>query len=420
MSQRGFVRLLAAYALNELAWWSGTLALSILVYDRTGSAIGSAGFFLSAQAAPAIVSPMLVGRVDRLSPRVTLPALYAVEVVLYAVLAWLTGHFTLAPVLVLAFADGAVALVARSIATAARTQILKPLDLVRDGNALTSTAFSICFLLGPGLSGLIVAAGGTRAALLVSCGLFALLAISLLSSAIPSQIVRAGPSRGRLRTALAEIRRAPAISTILGMRAITTLLFALPVAIEVVLAQHTLHAGPRGYGALLTTWGGGAVAGSFAYARWRNAPIRVLGAAGAALVGTGYALMGLAPGLAVALVGAAIGGVANGFFSAALNAEVQSLTDQSWVAIVQSLSSSITALMPGIGIIAGAAIAQLISVRVSFVVAAVGSLACAVAMVALFTPDRMRRGMPPLEDAPESEHEPEPERALEPHAETLA
>jgi hypothetical protein len=323
-------------------------------------------------------------------------------------------------VLALAFVDGAVALVARSIATAARTSILKPRDLLRDGNAITSTAFSICYLVGPGISGLIVAAGGTRAALLVSCGLFALLGLSLVSSAIPSQIVLSGPSDGRLRTALAEIRRAPAISTILGMRAITTLLFALPVAIEVVLAQHTLHAGPRGYGALLTTWGGGAVAGSFAYARWRNAPIRVLGAAGAALVGTGYALMGLAPGLAVALVGAAIGGVANGFFSAALNAEVQSLTDQSWVAIVQSLSSSITALMPGIGIIAGAAIAQLISVRVSFVVAAVGSLACAVAMVALFTPDRMRRGMPPLEDAPESEHEPEPERALEPHAETLA
>jgi MFS family permease len=420
VSQRGFVRLLAAYALNELAWWSGTLALSILVYDRTGSAIGSAGFFLSAQAAPAIVSPMLVGRVDRLSPRVTLPALYAVEVVLYAVLAWLTGHFTLAPVLVLAFADGAVALVARSIATAARTQILKPLDLVRDGNALTSTAFSICFLLGPGLSGLIVAAGGTRAALLVSCGLFALLAISLLSSAIPSQIVRAGPSRGRLRTALAEIRRAPAISTLLSMRAITTLLFALPISIEVVLAQHTLHAGPRGYGALLTTWGGGAVAGSFAYARWRNVSVRLLASAGATLVGVGYLIMGLAPGLAVAVVGAAIGGVANGFFTASLNSEVQSLTDQSWVALVQSVSSSITTLMPGLGIITGAAIAELISVRFAFGVAAVGSLVCAVAMLVRLTPERLSAGMPPPEHEFDVALEDELEPARVPHAETLA
>jgi predicted MFS family arabinose efflux permease len=291
---------------------------------------------------------------------------------------------------------------------------------VRDGNALTSTAFSICFLVGPGISGLIVAAGGIRAALLVSCGLFAVLGIALLSRAIPSQIVPSGPSEGRLRTALVEIRRAPAISTLLSMRAITTLLFALPVAIEVVLAQHTLHAGPRGYGALLTTWGGGAVAGSFAYARWRNVSVRLLGAAGATLVGIGYAVMGLAPSLWVALVGAAIGGVANGFFSAALNAEVQSLTEQSWIALVQSISSSITTLMPGLGIIAGAVIADVASVRVSFATAAVGSLACAVAIGLLFTPERMRRGIDSPDDGPgptvEEQHDP----VGEPHAGTLA
>ena len=34
-------RLLGAYALNELAWSIGTLALAFLVYARTNSALGA-------------------------------------------------------------------------------------------------------------------------------------------------------------------------------------------------------------------------------------------------------------------------------------------------------------------------------------------------------------------------------------------
>ena len=41
-------RLLAAYTLTQLAWWLGTLGLAVLVYRRTGSALGSAAFFLCA------------------------------------------------------------------------------------------------------------------------------------------------------------------------------------------------------------------------------------------------------------------------------------------------------------------------------------------------------------------------------------
>jgi hypothetical protein len=36
-----FRRLLLAYVLNELAWSVGTLALSVLVFRRTGSALGT-------------------------------------------------------------------------------------------------------------------------------------------------------------------------------------------------------------------------------------------------------------------------------------------------------------------------------------------------------------------------------------------
>ena len=38
-----FRRLFAAYSLNELAWAFGSLALAVLVYRRTGSALGADG-----------------------------------------------------------------------------------------------------------------------------------------------------------------------------------------------------------------------------------------------------------------------------------------------------------------------------------------------------------------------------------------
>jgi hypothetical protein len=64
-----FVSLMLAYTLNELAWSVGTLALSILVYKRTGSALGSTGFFLLSQVIPGLVAPMLMPRLEGLAPR---------------------------------------------------------------------------------------------------------------------------------------------------------------------------------------------------------------------------------------------------------------------------------------------------------------------------------------------------------------
>ena len=64
-----FVSLMLAYSLNELAWSVGTLALSILVYKRTGSALGSTGFFLLSQVVPGFVAPLVVPRLERFAPR---------------------------------------------------------------------------------------------------------------------------------------------------------------------------------------------------------------------------------------------------------------------------------------------------------------------------------------------------------------
>jgi len=379
-----FRRLLTAYVLNELAWSVGTLALSLLVYKRTGSALGSAGFFLCSQFLPALLSPALVARLDRASVRVVLPILYAVEAALFGLLAYLVHHFVLVPVLILALADGAIAATARSLATAARIEILKPKDLLHEGNALGSFAFSGAFMLGPVIGGAVVALGGTLAALLVNSGLFATVAVFLAITALPGSKTDPGSVWSRLGAGLAHVRSDAVLTRLLILQAVGLCIFTITIPVEVIYAQHALNAGAGGYGLLLGTWGAGAVAGSVVYARFRRRSAPVLIAGSALALAAGFAVMTVAPSLIVAVCGSAVAGAGNSVEWVAWRTVVQERTPDRWMALMMSLADSMSMLAPGVGIVAGGLIAQLTSSRAAFGVAAAGSLLFAVVVPLAF------------------------------------
>ena len=114
------------------------------------------------------------------------------------------------PVLVLTLLDGLVAITARAMAATVRVQVLRPLDLVPEGNVVANTAFAICFMAGPLLGGLVVVAGGTVAALLANSGLFLVIALALATAGLPAQRRgRRASAEGRLRGALAYARANP-------------------------------------------------------------------------------------------------------------------------------------------------------------------------------------------------------------------
>ncbi len=377
-----------AYLINELAWSVGTLALAVLVYRATGSAIGSAAFFICSQVLPAFAAPALVARLDRWPPRVILPLLYGLEALLFGVLAWMTRHFSLVPVLALALADGAVATTARSLASATRTEILKPHDLLHEGNAVANIGFSAMFMAGPVIGGAVVVAGGTIAALLANCGLFALMALVLSVTRLPGARPEPGSVLARLRAGLAHTREDPPLGRLLMMQALGLVFFTVTIPVEVVYAQHTLHAGAGGYGALLGAWGGGAVAGSAVFARWRRRSVAVLLSGSAAALGVGFAIMTVAPSLAVALAGAAIAGAGNSVEWVAARTAVQERTPDRWMTLMMSVAESISQLAPGLGILIGGLITALATARVAFAVSALGSLAFAAAVPWVF-----RRGL---------------------------
>ncbi len=382
-------RLLVAYTLNELAWGVATLALSYLVYRRTGSAVGAAGFYLCAQFVPALLAPVVVSRVDRYPARQLLPLIYGLEALIFLVLAFIARHFELAAALALALLDGVLALTARPIARATSVAVTAPAGLLREGNALTNTCFSLAFMVGPAIGGAVVAGGGASTALFVDTGVFVVMALVLLTaSQLPGPTISSAESRGRLRGAIEHIRVRRPLRTLLGLQAIAVLFFTIAIPVEVVYAQHTLHAGAGGYGALLTAWGGGAVAGSAIYARWHATQSRVLMALGAALIGAGLIGMALAPTLALGIAGAIVGGVGNGVEAVAARTAVQEQTEADWMALVLSFSQSLDEAMPGIGILLGGAIAALATPRAALAAAGGGALVVAVAVWSLLHPHR--------------------------------
>lgn len=370
--------LLAAYVFNELSWSVGTLALAVLVYRRTGSAIGSAGFFLCSQFVPALLSPALVARLDRDAPRRVLPALYAIEAVVFAVLAWFSHAFILPAVLVLTVLDGVFAGTARSLAAAARADILKQGDLLHEGNALANFGFSLAYMGGPVIGGAVVALGGTIAALLVNCGLFAVIALVLSLTALPDARPEPGTALARLISGIRHARSDRMVSRLLAIQTVAFAVFTVTIPVEVVYAQHTLHAGPGGYGALMGVWGGGAVAGSAIYARWRRCSATALITGSALSLTVGFAVVAAAPSLIVALIGMALGGIGNGIEAVAAKTILQERTPDRWMALTMSLSDSLSQVAPGLGILAGGVIAAVANPRVAFAVAAGGSLLFAI------------------------------------------
>ena len=131
-------------------------------------------------------------------------------------------------------------------------------------------------MAGPAIGGLVVAAGGTVAALLVNCGLFAAIALDpghdRAARRARDDEDRERTAPGRLRAAIAHVAAGPArCAGCCSCRPSGWSCFTISIPVEVVFAQHSLHAGAGGYGALLSGWGAGAVAGSAVYARWRRA-----------------------------------------------------------------------------------------------------------------------------------------------------
>jgi predicted MFS family arabinose efflux permease len=372
-----FRRLALSYTLNELGWGFGTVALGIVVFDRTHSALATTALWIGTLLVPAFVGPAATARLDRLGVRRILPVLYLLEAAIFAVLALVSGAPWLPLVLALATIDGIIALVGRALTRAAVAATLKPHGLLESGNTLLNVAFSAAFAIGPALGGLVSDRFGIASALWVSAGLFLTMAVALATSrSLPEAHAEAAAGwltrlRGGLRHALDN----RAVRRLLIGHAATLSFMAMISPIEVIWAREVLDGGAGAYGTVLSAWGAGTlITGLLLSSLWRRFPTLVRVPLAAAVMGCGYVVMTLATSLPVGVIGCFIGGVGNGFWYVSVVQAVQERIGDEFQARVMGLLESVTAGAFGVGFLMAGTLTSLTSVRVTFAATAVGVL----------------------------------------------
>jgi MFS family permease len=378
-----FRRLATTYAVNELGDWMGIVALSVLVFERTDSALATAALFLGTRFLPALLAPVLVARAERPPPRFALPVIYCGEAAAFCALALLASHFSLAAVIAVATIDGALALTGRSLTRAVVAALLEPTGELRAGNALLNVAFTGGAAVGPGLAGLVVAGFGAHTALLLDAASFYAIAwILLMAGPMPRAEPEPGRMRDRVRAGIAYIREKPVLRRLLLAQGAAFVFFAAVIPIEVIYAKQTLGTSDAGYGLMLASWGAGMVLGSLVFAAMRRASLALLLFLSTLAVGAGYLGLAAAPTLALACVASVLGGAGNGVQWVSAISAVQEMTAQGMQARVLSVLESIGAAMPGLGFVLGGAIAAAASPRTTFLIAGIGVFA----IVAVVTP----------------------------------
>ncbi|MGN6254458.1 MAG: MFS transporter [Solirubrobacterales bacterium] len=379
-----FRRLALSYALNELGDWMGIIALSLLVFDRTGSALATAALFLGSRFVPALFAPVLVAQAEKPPPRFALPVIYCGEAAAFGTLAVVAGHFSLPAVMALAALDGALALAGRALTRAVVAAALEPSGELRAGNALLNVAFTGGVAIGPALAGPFVAGFGVQSALLLDAVSFYAVAWILFSAgAMPRAEPEPGRMRDRVRAGLAYIREQTVLRRILTAQGLAFVFFAAVLPVEVVYVKETLGSTDTGYGVMLASWGVGMVAGSIIFAAVRQASLAYLLFFSTLAVGASYLGLAAAPSLALACAASVVGGAGNGIQWVAAISAVQELTAEAMQARVMSVLESIGAAMPGIGFALGGVIAAIASPRMTFLVAGGGVVGIVVVMAPL-------------------------------------
>jgi predicted MFS family arabinose efflux permease len=377
-----FRRLAASYAVNELGDWMGLIALSVLVYDQTGSAIATAALFMGTGFVPALLSPLIATRAERWPPRVSLPVIYCGEAVAFAALALIAEQAPLVIVIVLAAIDAALGIASRSLTRAVVATLLKPSDELRAGNAVLNVAFTGGAAAGPMLAGLVVAGLGAETALALNAVSFFVIAGLLLGAgSLPRAEPEPGRLRDQLRAGIAYVRGNRTLRRLLLAQSGAFVFFAAVLPIEVIYVKETLGAGDAGYGLMLGCWGVGMLIGGILFARLRRTSIPHLLFWSTSTIAFGYLCLAVAPTLALACAASVVGGAGNGVqWVSTINA-VQELTAASMQTRVMSILESANAAMPGVGFALGGAIAALSGPRTTFLVASLGIFAIVVVSV---------------------------------------
>jgi MFS family permease len=297
---------------SGLGTYLAALALTVHVYDRTGSATW-VGALLIADFLPVILIGLALGPlVDRFSRRRLMIASDLVRLAVFCIL-----PFVDQPELIVGLAGltGVATGFFRPAAHAALPNLVAPAALPT-ANSVVQTVENLAWLIGPVAGGALVAAWGTDLAYWINALTF--LASALLLLRIPEAVLRGGAvmSRGHWRDVgdgLAIVRRSPPLFMVLVVWSVAIVGNAAFNVSEIIFAKVSLDAGDFGFGVLVGATGLGLTIGGFFGGRWidRFGVTRVY-IVSLAVWAVGVAAAAASPSLALAATFVAVGLVGNG------------------------------------------------------------------------------------------------------------
>ncbi len=308
----GFRLLFFATFASGIGTWLAAIALTINVYDLTGSASWVSGLLI-ADFLPTVVIGLFFGSlVDRLQRKRLMIGADLVRLGVFAVL-----PFTSSPtaIVVLAGVTGVANGFFRPAVYAGLPNLVDDADLAY-GTSLFQTADNVTWGLGPLIGGVLVGISGPHLAYWVNAVTFGISA--LLLSRIPQRALQSAQalSRGHfhdLEAGFRAVLRSPALLAVLIAWSIAMFGNAAINVSEVVLATVTFGAGAFGFGFMAAAAGVGLTLGSLgAPGQVERFRIAVVYAGGIVLMAVGVLGAALSPDVWVASAFVLLMGTGNG------------------------------------------------------------------------------------------------------------
>jgi MFS family permease len=370
LRNKPFLALCAARAVSATGDQVAAVALVLLIAkDHPATAVGG---LLLAESLPMLLSTHASVIADRFERRRIMILCQLGQALIFgAITIWLPPYFALLGLLVLASLLGTLL---RSTTQVALHATVPDRELMA-ANGLLGVALWGSMILGPAIGGALAGLAGPRVALAVDTATFLVSAATLLL--LPRLPRIASDDESDSGSAAAALRYAwgdPVLRALILSMTMLVAFAGVDNVAMVFLVKDELGASSGAYGAALTAFGIGMVAGSLLVVRhpeWR--PERIVLGSFTATAGSAAALS-VAPSMAVVYPAQVVGGAGNGLDVAAQTTLVQRRTPPTMLGRMSGALNSAVAVGFLFAYLGGGALVELTSPRTAFALAALGSL----------------------------------------------
>jgi len=262
LRHRDFRLLMAASTVSFIGTWAYNVALTVWVYDATGSLSWVAATTVC-RFVPALLfstyAGVLADRFEKVTLMMRADLAFALIQVTMGVLMVVDG-----PV-VAVLATAAISSTLGTVyepAAAGATPLLVPERDLASANALRNTIDNVTVIAGPGLGALLLLLGPPQNAIWFNAATFvasAVLVARIRTRSSAVDVTEGGEARalGQMMVGVRAILSSPTVSVMVGYSILATMVFGIDMVLFVSVSDELLGTGPDGYGYLLAGLGVG-------------------------------------------------------------------------------------------------------------------------------------------------------------------